>query len=97
MKRLIFPMAMMMALATPFAGVLSAAPRPDAPVLVLVMPWQDPGAIIQLAGGVQIGPQSALFAALGQSDDPGFVTRLSAAGSWSVRDGTQLAQLCGAL
>lgn len=97
MKSLVFIVALCLALTTPLAALLAAAPRPSGPVLVIVPPWQNAGDIIRAAGGLEIGPETAPFAALGQSDDPGFAQRLMAAGSWSVVDGTQIAQFCGAL
>lgn len=96
MKHALFASALLMALLTPLAGLLAYPPQVGAPVLVLVLPWQNPTDIIKRAGGQQIGPQSARFAALGQSTNPDFTQNLLSAGSWSVRDGTRLAQLCGA-
>ncbi|MCU0901428.1 MAG: hypothetical protein MUC82_13170 [Cypionkella sp.] len=87
--------AFALTLLTPFWVALSQPPRGDAPVLVVLPPWADAGAIITQAGGRVIGPEIAPFAALASSDDAQFVPRLNNLGAWAVRDGRTVSQLCG--
>lgn len=84
--------AVMLVLAAPLAA-LPVAGR--GPVLVLLPPWTDAGAVVGSAGGRLIGPERAAFAVLAQGERADFAERLRAGGAWAVADGTGLARICG--
>lgn len=80
----------------PLGSLLAAPPRPSAPVLVLVPPWIDAVSLVASAGGRVVGPASAPMAVLAYSDDSEFAQNLLRSGALGVRDGSVLADLCGA-
>ena len=83
-------------LALPSAALLQAslAPlEPDSPVLVVHPPWVDTSALLDQAGGREIGPLSATFGVLALGGS-GFAEKLQAAGAWAVLNGRLIAELC---
>lgn len=66
----------------------------DAPVLVIVAPWDDAQQIVVDAGGQVIGFDRAMFGVLAFATHPKFNQSLLDAGAWAVRDGAILASLC---
>ena len=51
--------------------------------------------LIDVAGGRQIGPDTAYLGALATGDGADFAARLRQGGAWAVFDGGTLAALCG--
>ncbi|NEX47946.1 hypothetical protein [Pseudotabrizicola algicola] len=88
--------AFALSLFAPLWMALASPPRGGGPLLVVLPPWADADRVITQAGGQRIGPVAAPFAVLAQSDHPLFVVRLMQSGVWAVRDGRQIAQICGA-
>ena len=82
-------------LAGPVLALATAKPGASGPHLVIAWPWLDPAERVVAAGGSLVGPVSAPFAVLATSDDPGFANALSRAPGVTVRNGRQLAALCG--
>ena len=66
------------------------------PMLVVIPPWRDAGAIVQAAGGWIIAPRAAPFAVLAAADGTDFPDSLRAGGAWWVMSGDALASICGA-
>ena len=95
MQSVLIATTLSVTLMTPLAVALADAPHEGRPVLVLLSPWADADAVVRSAGGQVIGPLSAPFATLAYSQDPDFAAKLRAAGAFAVRDGQQLAKLCG--
>lgn len=95
MQSVLIATTLSVTLLSPLAVALAGAPQDGRPVLVLLSPWTDADTIVRSAGGQIIGPLSAPFATLAYSQEPDFAARLRAAGAVAVRDGQQLAKLCG--
>lgn len=79
----------------PIGAIAAAPPRPDAPILVVVAPWTDLGALVAAAGGVLIGPRIAPLGSLTSATHPDYITALGDQGAWLILDGALLANLCG--
>lgn len=92
-------MALTMALGLTAGGpLLALATVPsgdDGIVLVVTPPWRDLAGVIDVAGGRQIGPDTAYLGALATGDGADFAARLRQGGAWAVFDGGTLAALCG--
>ncbi|MDO8881487.1 MAG: hypothetical protein U0934_04715 [Pseudotabrizicola sp.] len=88
-------LAVLVTLLGPLGLVMSAAPVAGQPVLVIVPPWADAGAIIAQAGGQEISPLRAAMATLAYAEAPDFVQRLHQQGAWAVRNGSFDTLFCG--
>ena len=84
------------ALSGPVGVVFGAAPQTGTPMLVVIPPWRDAGAIVQAAGGWIIAPRAAPFAVLAAADGNDFPDSLRAGGAWWVMSGDAFASICGA-
>ena len=86
---------MVVLLTLPLAVVSGAQALPNEIALVIAPPWAaagGPAAVVQAAGGREIGPNRAPFAVLAVLDAPDAARRH---GAWAVLDGRAVAQICG--
>ncbi len=76
------------------AVVLTAPAPATGPMLVILPPWRDAGAVLATAGARPLGPQNAPFAVIA-TGPPGAAARLRESGAWAVTDASALAAICG--
>jgi hypothetical protein len=80
------------------AAVALSGPRDPAaaaPLLVIVPPWRDAGAVLTAVGGWAVGLEDAPLATLGTLPPGVPHDLLYRAGAWAVLDGAAVAALCG--
>jgi hypothetical protein len=78
----------------PVATLAMAAPVPGEPMLVILPPGADAGAILARAGAREVAPVRAPLAVLAASDRPDAPAALVAAGAWAVRAAGPFSLLC---
>lgn len=78
----------------PLSAVL-AAPVSEGPVLLILPPWADAGALLAASGGRALGPTRAPFALLAAYPSPAAARGARTHGAWAVLGGSALALLCG--
>lgn len=89
-----YTLILLILLTSVLAGAGAFAPvRAGAPVLVIAPPWAGgPAAVLAQAGGQEISPVRAPFAAMGVFDN---FDDVWAAGAWAVWDAGFFMKFCG--
>jgi len=91
----LLPITMILAsLAIAPLGVLTRPVTGPGPILVIVPPWADAGALLARAGTRAVWPVSAPLAVIAEGD-AATAARLREAGAWAVTDAAALARICG--
>lgn len=79
----------------PVLALSGASQQSDDLYLVVLPPWADRAVLVRRLDGQWVGPASAPFGALLQTDLPDVAGVARSAGAWWVTSGAAMAAICG--